>query len=140
MIECYYVQADSDEQLEYRCVAQFGRALRSGRRGRWFKSSRIDANRRTPLGVLFFAPMLQNLDMRCLYDRTFGTQRFKMSSGHFAGSNPVASTARKGAVKKSFFKINLKYTNQSYSNRSYSNRSYQINHIQICPAMRRKYS
>ena len=27
---------------KYRCVAQFGRALRSGRRGRWFKSSRID--------------------------------------------------------------------------------------------------
>ena len=26
-----------------RCVAQFGRALRSGRRGRWFKSSRIDS-------------------------------------------------------------------------------------------------
>ena len=26
----------------YRCVAQLGRALRSGRRGRWFESSRID--------------------------------------------------------------------------------------------------
>ena len=25
-----------------RCVAQLGRALRSGRRGRWFESSRID--------------------------------------------------------------------------------------------------
>ena len=29
-----------------RCVAQFGRALRSGRRGRWFESSRIDCSQR----------------------------------------------------------------------------------------------
>ena len=32
-------------------MAQFGRALRSGRRGRWFKSSRIDTKSGVPSGT-----------------------------------------------------------------------------------------
>ena len=36
--QCYYIKASSSN----RCVAQLGRALRSGRRGRKFKSCRID--------------------------------------------------------------------------------------------------
>ena len=35
----------ANRKSKNRCVAQFGRALRSGRRGRWFKSSRIDGSR-----------------------------------------------------------------------------------------------
>ena len=44
---CYHVRCWIDFQF-YRCVAQLGRALRSGRRGRGFES------RRTDFFVLFF--------------------------------------------------------------------------------------
>ena len=37
--------------LAYRCVAQLGRALRSGRRGRGFESRRIDEKNRTSTKV-----------------------------------------------------------------------------------------
>ena len=37
---------------KYRCVAQLGRALRSGRRGRKFKSCRIDL---MDIGKVFFS-------------------------------------------------------------------------------------
>ena len=36
------------DSLRFRVVAQFGRALRSGRRGRWFKSSQPDQHFRRP--------------------------------------------------------------------------------------------
>ena len=35
-------------------MAQFGRALRSGRRGRWFESSRIDYKKAGTAGACFF--------------------------------------------------------------------------------------
>ena len=35
------------QKIEYRGVAQFGRALRSGRRGRRFKSCHLDQNRKS---------------------------------------------------------------------------------------------
>ena len=38
---CYHVRCWIDFQF-YRCVAQLGRALRSGRRGRGFESRRTD--------------------------------------------------------------------------------------------------
>ena len=44
---CYHLKCWIDFQF-YRCVAQLGRALRSGRRGRGFES------RRTDFFVLFF--------------------------------------------------------------------------------------
>ena len=44
------LQAEKNE----RDVAQFGSALRSGRRGRWFESSHPDRKKRIILQVLFF--------------------------------------------------------------------------------------
>ena len=40
-------------EIKYRCVAQLGRALRSGRRGRRFKSCRIDSLAGTPEMLIF---------------------------------------------------------------------------------------
>ncbi len=57
-----------------RCVAQFGRALRSGRRGRRFKSCRIDSDQ---LNNDAWLSLVEH------YVRDVGV----------AGSNPVASTA-----------------------------------------------
>ena len=65
-----------------RCVAQLGRALRSGRRGRRFKSCRIDSLQKA-------AGMRSNIDAWLSlvehYVRDVGV----------AGSNPVASTTSK---------------------------------------------
>ena len=59
---------------KYRCVAQLGRALRSGRRGRRFKSCRIDEKTSTLLGVLVFymkisAQILSGIILSCYNER-----------------------------------------------------------------------
>ena len=64
-----------------RCVAQFGRALRSGRRGRKFKSCRIDTKKDT-VRYPFFVSILQlcTCDL-CRSKRTVRAQRVRSSSG-----------------------------------------------------------
>ena len=42
-------------KMTYRCVAQLGRALRSGRRGRRFKSCRIDSLAGAPESLILWA-------------------------------------------------------------------------------------
>ena len=76
-------------------MAQFGRALRSGRRGRRFKSCRIDWQDLTAtihLYIIIHDAWLSLVE-RCVRD------------AEAAGSNPVASTTKKEAVKftASFF-------------------------------------
>ena len=45
--------------IYWRRVAQLGRALRSGRRGRGFKSRRADKKRHHSVSFLFFIPWVQ---------------------------------------------------------------------------------
>ncbi len=53
---------------QHRCVAQFGRALRSGRRGRKFKSCRIEKRKKgcRSASLFPFLDILQNLCQRAL--------------------------------------------------------------------------
>ena len=51
-------------------MAQLGRALRSGRRGRRFESCRIDNKDGTPKGVPFFIIDIIRYDPRPLMERT----------------------------------------------------------------------
>ena len=53
-----------------RCVAQLGRALRSGRRGRRFKSCRIDYKKQIPQGICFFGSM-SSVGVRFFESRSF---------------------------------------------------------------------
>ncbi len=64
--------------ITYRCVAQLGRALRSGRRGRRFKSCRIDSLAGAPesrdvsgFPVLFlFVNNVGNIGCKALFYKT----------------------------------------------------------------------
>ena len=76
-------------------MAQFGRALRSGRRGRRFKSCRIDEKRAHAegMGSFFINPI--GREPAASARANLGTQRVQTSGGRLDGSNPVASTKKK---------------------------------------------
>ncbi len=88
--------------MRNRRVAQLGRALRSGRRGRWFESSHADARKKSSKGWLFSCTKRLEIEPAA-FDRTerIGTERVAGAGGAFlrrterrpsrrenAGSNP----------------------------------------------------
>ena len=74
--------------ISYRCVAQFGRALRSGRRGRRFKSCRIDFF--MPEIALFYAVYGLHF-FECVFLRIVFLRIFTNSIIHFFHSEPLNS-------------------------------------------------
>ncbi len=85
-----------------RCVAQFGRALRSGRRGRRFKSCRIDSLAGAPEALRnqsfrsFFARKLQAMQKEKEADSEGACSRKNLFSFLFIGRQPATEMKRSG--------------------------------------------
>ena len=94
-------------------MAQFGRALRSGRRGRWFKSSRIDTRSGVPSGTPDSCIHMNEIVPAVSRSERFGRRGSTRSSGprvwaersgaENAGSNPVASIQKTDTSRYPFF-------------------------------------
>ena len=96
--QCYTNQAEIRKcfTTQYRCVAQLGRALRSGRRGRRFKSCRIDSLAGAPETLFFKFPVFFNQTASQLHiDAWLSLVERCVRDAEVAGSNPVASTPYK---------------------------------------------